>query len=312
MLDLNSDAVSRLSRAGSDGRVAYWRVSLDAIAERPLQGWGLGQFRAAVQGRLPLDELVPLGNAQLWFDAHNLFIGLAVAVGIPGLILFLGFAWTAGRRMPAQLVPAVAAIAITWMLQPGGLTTLPLVVMLLGFSDDSVDDDRPRRTDRRWERIGGVAVVLTGVLAALWLGVADARLELAVQSGDPVAARSAASMFGADPVANDLVAKILEADGYEGDAQQAAILEAFERNTEVEPGRAFWWIELARRQGLFGDPDDALVSTRRALELEPFNKDAWMVIGLIARDLDDEELERQAVRVLCTYKVEAACDQLAT
>lgn len=308
VLDLDSDSVSRLSNTGSGGRVVYWRAALEAITERPLHGWGLGQFRAAVQGRLSLDELVPFGSAQTFWDAHNVFVGLAVAVGIPGLILFLSFAVVAGRKMPAHLVPAFAAIAITWMLQPGGLTTLPLVVMLLGFSRENHDEDAARPATRRWQRIGAVGLVTTGVVAALWVGVADARLELAVQSGDPVAAQAAASMFGDDPVANDLVAKMLESEGYATEEQQAAILDAFELNTELEPNRAFWWTQLARRQGQFGDPDAAFISTQRALALEPFNQDAWAVSALVARDLGDANLEREALSVLCTYGNDVACE----
>jgi O-antigen ligase len=315
LLELDRDAVSRLSDAGSGGRLVYWRVSLDAIAERPLQGWGLGRFRAAVQGRLPLDELVQFGDAPTFWDAHNLFVGLAVAVGIPGLLLWCAFAWSAGRRVPPHLAPAVAAIAITWMLQPAGLTTLPLVVMLLGFvgsSNEPVDADAPGRVVRPWAKAVSVAAVTSGVLAATWLGVAAARLESAVQASDSGTALDAASMFGADPIATDLVAKIHEIEGYDSDAQRAELLGAFERTTEVEPGRALWWIELARRQGLLGDPVAALVSTRHALELEPFNHDAWMVTWAIARDLEDGILEREAVAILCEYDVEPACAELRT
>lgn len=314
-LDLDRDAVSRLSDAGGGGRLAYWRVSLDAIAERPLQGWGLGRFRAAVQGRLPLDELVQFGDAPTFWDAHNLFVGLAVAVGIPGLLLWCAFAWSAGRRVPPHLAPAAAAIAVTWMLQPAGLTTLPVAVMLLGFAGLGNDLDGGPRTEkvaRPWAKAASAALVTTGALAATWLGVADARLESAVQASDRDAALDAASMFGSDPIATDLVAQIHEIEGYDSDAQRAELLRAFERTTEVEPGRALWWIELARRQGLLGDPEAALVSSQRALELEPFNHDAWMVTWAIARDLDDDVLELEAVGILCEYDVEPACAELET
>ncbi len=87
----------------SGGRFPTWRAATDAVIETPFFGWGLGRFRFAVQGRLSVEDMAVLNGAS-FFDAHNVVVGLAVAVGVPGLIVFAGFSWTTARRMIRRMV----------------------------------------------------------------------------------------------------------------------------------------------------------------------------------------------------------------
>ena len=95
---------------------------------RPITGWGLGRFRYALQGRYSFDELVSVPALRNFWDARDVVIELAVVVGIPGLILFGGFAWCAGRGCTPAVVVAAGAIVFTWVLQRISLQTLPIVM----------------------------------------------------------------------------------------------------------------------------------------------------------------------------------------
>jgi putative inorganic carbon (hco3(-)) transporter len=95
-----------------DPRIALWPQVRERIAERPLLGYGFGRgmLREALQAELKgLDP-------NLW-HAHNLFLDVALQVGIPGLALFLVLlaalareAWRAARS--ADEVAAACGMAL--------------------------------------------------------------------------------------------------------------------------------------------------------------------------------------------------------
>ena len=70
-------------------RIIIWGDALNAVAERPLLGWGPENFSLAIEkyadNRLYLDE----NFGEIWFDrAHNIFIDTLVSVGVLGTIIF--------------------------------------------------------------------------------------------------------------------------------------------------------------------------------------------------------------------------------
>lgn len=299
------DSVSRLGEApDSAGRFPIWRVAGDAVSERPIFGWGIGQFRYATQGRLSVEDIAPL-NGSSFFDAHNVVVGMAVAVGIPGLICFLGFVWATVRQLSPGVGVAAAAIAITWMLQPLSIVTVPVVFALLGVwsapraRTASPDDVSQGRRSMR----GAVAV---GVLVALALGAVDYSFNAAVDSGDLDRALTLEPLYIRDPVVANVVAQSLSFRLDEPESR-AQMFDALQRSIDLEPTRVQWWHELARYQGFFGDPEAALESSQQALELEPFERRSWNIVRLTAQELGDESLEREANDVLCRLQVEGAC-----
>ena len=75
-------------------------------------------------------------------------------------------------------------------------------------------------------------------------------------------------------------------------------LEWATRATEYQPERATWWARLALTQLLFDQRDGALISANRALQLQPNEPQAWLVLRQIAIDSgDDEEVVRARERV---------------
>jgi len=68
------------------GRTKIWRIVLDLIDQRPLQGWGWSSYW--VPWVEPYDGLVVINNVP-YFQAHNAFLDVWLQLGIIGLGLFL-------------------------------------------------------------------------------------------------------------------------------------------------------------------------------------------------------------------------------
>ena len=113
-----------------DPRVQIWQFAIERAKERPLQGHGFGrgilrqQFRDA------------LGNKLAW-HAHNVFLGYAIAVGIPGLIAFVWLLASVGRahwRLVRSGEPDARALGAF------GLSLLAAMI-LRGMADDVIVRD---------------------------------------------------------------------------------------------------------------------------------------------------------------------------
>lgn len=87
--------VYNLKRGSADGRLFLWKVASGAIAEKPVFGYGLGNFAGAYgQAQygyfiLGVDEKEAM-TADCPAYAFNEFIQIGVEQGIVGLLLFLG------------------------------------------------------------------------------------------------------------------------------------------------------------------------------------------------------------------------------
>lgn len=308
------DATSRLSDTTSGGRLTFWRLASDAVLDRPILGWGLGRFRTAIQGDLTFDYVASIENSQVQWDAHNLFVGTAVAIGLPGLVLLSGFIWSAGRRASGTLAFVVLAVAITWMLQPAALMTLPFAMVALGAADSgerrssSQTNEGPAPVDASpVAPVVWTAALVVGVAAGGWLGVAEYRLSEAVLDGDPDRVAAAAAMYPRDPIVSNVSAASYLALEPLHPEYGAPARHALERSVEYESTRPRWWTELANRQGAEGDTDAALISTRRALALQPTDATAWELIRQIGIDTDDTELVTESEEALCLLGFELVC-----
>lgn len=95
-------------------RYEYWRVGLEAFADRPLTGLGAGGFRVRWLQERRIPEAV--------LEVHSLPLEMAVELGLVGVLAFL--AWIGGvgasarqalRRRPA-LAAGPCAAALAWLL----------------------------------------------------------------------------------------------------------------------------------------------------------------------------------------------------
>jgi putative inorganic carbon (HCO3(-)) transporter len=72
---------------GWSGRLELWSRAMDAIADYPFTGIGMGTFDRVIPLRYPY---VLLAGAELAIPhAHNLFLQVAVDLGLPGLAAFV-------------------------------------------------------------------------------------------------------------------------------------------------------------------------------------------------------------------------------
>jgi hypothetical protein len=177
------------------------------------------------------------------------------------------------------------------MLQPMSLLTLPLAMLLFGAAGSEaapfVPSLRPRAL-APW--------VALGVVAGAYLLTADISLRHATNDLDGDRAATAASMFGHDPIAGDLVAQTF------GKSQNSSATDELhwrERVASWEPDRPHWWSLLAETQIGLGLLDDAEESVASALELQPYNVRSLNTEAVLAIYRDDEARLRAALEDLC-------------
>jgi hypothetical protein len=264
-------------------------------------------------------EHAPNDQVPIVFDAHNIVVELTVTLGIVGLVLAAVFAWYAGRRASGALAAFAVVIAGSWFLQPVALSTLPVAMIALGASrreaagaDDggssSALDDAPGEPLARASTSSISAIAFgAGVLLALWLVVADLRLNAALDATSARRIDAAAAWFPTDPVISDLVAQAWFVEEEFDQTLRPDVLEWSNRTTDVEPDRAYWWARLAGRQLAFGDLDAVRTALDEALERQPWHSLSWALMELYAIRADDPALQAEAHAKLCALGAAEDC-----
>jgi O-antigen ligase len=67
------------------GRTEIWQIGVDAVAQRPITGYGFSAFFGTNEVVYGLGENATWANAAT--DAHNAYLNLALTIGLPGLLL---------------------------------------------------------------------------------------------------------------------------------------------------------------------------------------------------------------------------------
>ncbi len=111
------------------GRLAIWGRGLSYVADRPLVGLGLNQFRTAEARYWPLVRAERMGGRRppRARGAHNMFLQVAAELGVPALLVFLVLLGTTMRTL-ARLRDARSLAA-----SPGGALSGAFAASLLGF-----------------------------------------------------------------------------------------------------------------------------------------------------------------------------------
>ncbi len=84
-----NETQSALGRTDPGVRVTYWHSALEAIAMRPLAGWGFGQIGMAQQAT----ALNYPATHTFFSSAHNIFLDLLLWMGIPITVLVITLLW---------------------------------------------------------------------------------------------------------------------------------------------------------------------------------------------------------------------------
>jgi O-antigen ligase len=103
----------------ADPRFSIWAKATQHIEQRPLTGYGYG--RGLLRDRLPGEA-----NHELAWHAHNLFLDLALQIGLTGLVLFvvvLAAVLRHGLRYAANTSAATAACGMALIAVLAGMLT---------------------------------------------------------------------------------------------------------------------------------------------------------------------------------------------
>lgn len=71
------------------GRTEIWQLGLQAVAQRPITGYGFATFWGTPEVVYGMGDSITWANAAT--DAHNAYLNLALTIGIPGMLLTI--AW---------------------------------------------------------------------------------------------------------------------------------------------------------------------------------------------------------------------------
>lgn len=300
-----SNAAARLTAGDGGGRTTVWRYGWDAVWERPLLGHGIGRFRPAVQADFEpsfVNAAVSDELRQAWFDPHNAGLLLLVGVGLIGTILIGAWAVASALRCRGPQLWGTAALAITWLLQPVALATLPLAMILFGAALRPVRPGEPVAQGVLGRRLAGWLAAIGCVLGA-YLVIADALLDRAADAVDPGLAEVAAAMYGRDPTVGDVVAQVHEFDG-----DLAEALDWRRRTADWGPDRPYWWTQLADIALRVGSVDEADRAVAAAFELQPNNVRTSTIDARLAIARQDVDRLGEALDQLCALGRVVECE----
>jgi O-antigen ligase len=307
LFQLGSDPLSRAGSVDAGGREDWWVAGWHAFAERPILGWGVGRFRSAIQGELSFEHVALSADSQAIPDAHNIVVGMVVALGIPGLVLLACFAAAVSRRASGVYSLALIAVPMIWLLQPIAQTTLILYMTLLGIAVTTRAENRPTLAGLPNSVKPGVWVtaVLLGIGAASWVMVAEYRLSQAALALDGAAFESAAGMYLGDPILSDVGATIWIGRLTFDDDAADRIVAQMERTVELEPTRSYWHARLGLGLAQQEDWEGAVAAANRALELQPTSIQAWSTLLYVAEQTGDQELYGPAMNAVCRLELDS-------
>jgi O-antigen ligase len=118
------------NQTAETGRLQIWQRGVGYMLQNPIFGVGANNFSTAEGTLSPLAERQQFGIGVRWSAPHNSFLQVGAELGVPGLILFVGFiasAFVALRRSELGTGGALSSSQT-----PPGLTQA-LTASLIGF-----------------------------------------------------------------------------------------------------------------------------------------------------------------------------------
>jgi hypothetical protein len=280
-----SAASSHFASVGT-GRYDFWRVSLDAVAARPLGGLGQDNFADYYVVRRRTSE------EPRW--THSLELRLLAHTGIVGFVLFTVFLVAAlaparrARRSPATAARSVAGAAllplvvwlihgsVDWFWEMPALTAPALAFLAMaGALAPPPRDQQVRRPAQRaavpagLRLAGGVAfLAAVAVLGFPYLSVREVALAGQDRQRDPAAAlarlATAAALNPLSPEPGRIAGAIALETGRFAEAQRR-----FGQTIAREPGGWFAWLGDGLAASSLGDRPRAERDFRIAAAINP-------------------------------------------
>lgn len=188
-----SQRIKKLSieRALDDPRVAVWRISSQAIASKPLLGYGPENFSIAFDQHYDsnFEKIQMISGTSIpssWYDrAHNVIFEIGSTAGLPALIIYLAlffFLFKELRSLKKEysqdfLIPhGLQAIFIAYFISIffgfDVFDTYLLFFLLIAYSMFLITENYPEKTikiDLKIFRYSLILILLIGTIAFIWI-----------------------------------------------------------------------------------------------------------------------------------------------
>lgn len=325
-------------------RLHAWLEGLRAIGHQPLLGAGPGRFQAATSSLFPL--WFDRANAnQVFGDAHNLVVEVAVTTGVLGLGALTAWAAVSVPRCRGPLLGFAAAALAVELVEPLNPVLTPLLFLAFGAAAGA-GRDRMRgragsapdvrdttfpvatapepggaaaRTRARVVTAAMAAAAIVGVLLATDLVVGS---RLMVDSGNAVMATGERRALADATAANRMlspwpqsagamafvVAFGRSAPGAPTPLAQAAAWEQVAAARDPMDGPA--WASAAQTQLQLGRLGRAAADAAQARRSMPWNASALQILGTVALDRGDVPMARRWFSRLVQVQPRPALSQL--
>lgn len=112
-------------------RIEIWKASLESIKEKPLLGVGIGNFPVVLEQRVFL--------ARAGSSAHNIYLHIASEIGIPALLLVIGFLWMVFKKACLNFIRSTDQF---FMLYHGATIIFVPWVLIYSLTDIALLDER--------------------------------------------------------------------------------------------------------------------------------------------------------------------------
>ena len=284
-------------------RIELWKVAAAATLERPVLGWGPGNFVTA--GRQHMTARLMGAEQERFTDAHNLFTEFAATWGIPGLLLLLAWfaavivqLWRAERqrsrtglaRGSLGLAPLGLAVSGTFFVcslaTPQQVAVAPTAMLLVGLSlswrqaaalpETRVFSPMPSRSGP--VAIAGFVASVVLVVVVVFAGYRLVRADAHYSQGVTAAAFSVESVV------------------------------AFQAAANADPWVERYWIALGDTQGLLAAlshdkslSETAAANLSRGLGLSARDLEGLLSLSRVLLDLGDAAGAKAAAEQAASY-----------
>lgn len=290
-----------LTPGGDADRTEAWQASVEAIAARPVAGWGPGRLRTGVSPRVGSGVVASEGAEFEYTDAHNVVLEFGVTTGLAGLALFGGWLLVSGHRARGPLAGFALAGVAVGLAQPLSLGVTPLLALAFGAAtarSPQAAVPRPRGRPSLTTAVGAVGAVAGLAAAGLLLAgeLYFARAAIDFSERDLVRAERLLPPW---PDTADLAWRIhaFQAISERDPSGWNRARDAAEEAVERDPARATAWNNLADLEMRVGDEDAARRAYEAAFERHPWSNRALTGLVYFAdRDGDAERVEELCER----------------